>query len=230
MGEILGHLTPCLIWEHFEEITKYPRPSKKEEKIAGYVFSVGKRNKLEIFKDKFENVIICKSATPGFEGMKTIVLQSHLDMVCEKNNDVTHDFDKDRINPYIDNGWVKAKGTTLGADNGIGVAAALAVLEDKKIQHGPIECLFTLDEETGLTGAAALKSSTLKADILLNLDSEEEGTIDMGCAGGATSYSKFKYDSEKVKKIWEAFEVKVGGLLGVCLFKTLSALKIANFL
>jgi dipeptidase D len=214
MGEIFSHLTPALIWEHFEEICKYPRPSKKEEKIAEYAFSVGKRNNLETFWDKFGNVIIRKPASPGFENRKTIVLQGHLDMVCEKNSDVTHDFDNEPIYPYLDNGWVKAKGTTLGADNGIGVAAALAVLEDKEIQHGPIECLFTRDEETGCTGAAALKSNTLKADILLNLDSEEEGTIYTGCAGGATSYSKFKYVAEKVKNIWDSYEVKVSGLSG----------------
>jgi dipeptidase D len=214
MGEILGHLTPSLIWEHFEEICKYPRPSKKEEKIAEYVFSVGKRNNLETFRDKFGNVIIRKPASPEYENRKTIVLQGHLDMVCEKNSDVTHDFDSEPIYPYIDNGWVKAIGTTLGADNGIGIAAALAVLEDKDLQHGPIECLFTRDEETGCTGAAGLKSNTLKADILLNLDSEEEGSIYMGCAGGATSYSKFKYTAEKVNNIWDSYEVKVSGLLG----------------
>ena len=214
MGEIFSHLIPALIWEHFEEICKYPRPSKKEEKIAEYVFSVGERNNFETFRDKFGNVIIRKPASPGFENRKTIVLQGHFDMVCEKNSDVIHDFDNEPIDPYLDNGWVKAKGTTLGADNDIGVAAALAVLEDKEIQHGPIECLFTRDEETGCTGAAALKSNTLKADILLNLDSEEEGTIYTGCAGGATSYSKFKYVAEIVKNIWDSYEVKVSGLSG----------------
>lgn len=214
MGEILGHLKPSLVWEHFEEICKYPRPSKKEEKIAEYVFSVGKRNNLETFRDKFGNVIIRKPASPGFENRKTIVLQGHLDMVCEKNSDVTHDFDNEPIYPFIDNGWVRAKGTTLGADNGIGVAASLAVLEDKDLQHGPIECLFTLDEETGLTGAAALKSSTLKADILLNLDSEEEGSIYIGCAGGKTTVSKFKFESGKPSAKYASFIVTVSGLLG----------------
>jgi len=214
MGEILGHLKPSLIWEHFEEITKHPRPSKKEEKIAAYVFSVGERNKLETFRDKFGNVIIRKPASLGFENRKTIVLQGHLDMVCEKNSDVTHDFDNERIYPYIDKGWVKAKGTTLGADNGIGVAAALAVLESKDLQHGPIECLFTLDEETGLTGAAGLNSKTLKADILLNLDSEEEGTVYIGCAGGATSVSKYYFTPDKVSKKYNSFIIKVSGLLG----------------
>jgi dipeptidase D len=214
MGKILGHLKPSLIWEHFEEICKYPRPSKKEEKIAEYVFSVGKRNNLETFRDKFGNVIIRKPASPGYENRKTIVLQGHLDMVCEKNSDVTHDFDNEPIYPYIDNGWVKAKGTTLGADNGIGVAASLAVLEDKDLQHGPIECLYTLDEETGLTGAAALKPGTLKADILLNLDSEEEGTIYIGCAGGKTTVSKFKFDAGKPSGKYASFIVLVSGLLG----------------
>jgi dipeptidase D len=214
MGKVLGHLKPSLIWEHFEEICNYPRPSKKEEKIAEYVFSVGKRNNLETFRDKFGNVIIRKPATPGFENRKTIVLQGHLDMVCEKNSDVTHDFDNEPIYPYIDNGWVKAKGTTLGADNGIGVAASLAVLEDKDLQHGPIECLFTLDEETGLTGAAGLKSNTLKADILLNLDSEEEGSIYIGCAGGKTTVTKFKYESTKPSGKFVSYIVTVSGLLG----------------
>ena len=195
MGEILGHLKPELIWNHFEEICKYPRPSKQEEKIAEYVFSVGKRNNLETLKDKFGNVLIRKPATPGKENLKTVVLQGHLDMVCEKNRDVTHDFDNEPIHPYIDDGFVRAKGTTLGADNGIGVAAALAILESQDLEHGPIECLFTLDEETGLTGAANLKTKWLKADILLNLDSEEEGSVYIGCAGGKTQIATFKNDS-----------------------------------
>lgn len=214
MGEILGHLKPELIWNHFEEICNYPRPSKKEEKIAEYVFSVGKRNNLETLKDKFGNVLIRKPATPGKEDLKTVVLQGHLDMVCEKNRDVTHDFDNEPIHPYIDNGYVKAKGTTLGADNGIGVAAALAILESKDLEHGPIECLFTLDEETGLTGAANLKTKWLKADILLNLDSEEEGSLYIGCAGGKTQIATFKYEADRAPRNFTAFEVKVNGLLG----------------
>ena len=129
MGQVLGHLKPSLIWHHFEEICKYPRPSKKEEKIAEYVVSVGKRLGLETERDKFGNIVIRKPATPGKENLKTVVLQSHIDMVCEKNRDIVHDFDNDPIQPYIDGEWVKAKGTTLGADNGIGAAAALAVLE-----------------------------------------------------------------------------------------------------
>lgn len=214
MGEILGNLKPTLIWNHFEEICKYPRPSKKEEKIAEYVVSVGKRLGLETSKDKFGNVLIRKPATKGKENLKTVVLQGHLDMVCEKNRDVEHDFDNEPIHPYIDNGFVKAKGTTLGADNGIGVAAALAVLEDNTLEHGPIECLFTLDEETGLTGAANLKKGWLKADILLNLDSEEEGSLYIGCAGGKTQLGTFKYTAERAPRNNTAFEIKVAGLSG----------------
>lgn len=214
MGEILGHLKPELLWNHFEEICKYPRPSKKEEKIAGYVLSVGKRLGLPTERDKFGNILIRKPATPGKENLKTVVLQGHIDMVCEKNRDVEHDFDNDPIQPYIDGEWVKAKGTTLGADNGIGVAAALAVLESKDIEHGPIEALFTLDEETGLTGASNLKKGWLKADILINMDSEELGTLFIGCSGGKNTAAKFKAKFEKAPKNYSSFEIKVAGLRG----------------
>ncbi len=214
MGKVLGHLKPELVWNYFEEICQYPRPSKKEEKIAEYVFSVGKKLGLQTEKDKFGNILIRKPATSGKENLKTIVLQGHLDMVCEKNSDVEHDFDKDPIYPYIDGDWVKAKGTTLGADNGIGVAVALAVLEDKNIDHGPIECLFTLDEETGLTGASGLKKGWLKADILINMDSEEIGTIFIGCSGGLDTSITFKTKLEKTPKNHSTFELKVAGLKG----------------
>jgi len=214
MGKVLGHLKPEMVWNYFEEICKYPRPSKKEEKIAEYVFSVGKQLGLQTEKDKFGNVLIRKPATPGKENLKTVVLQGHLDMVGEKNRDVEHDFDKDPIYPYIDGDWVKAKGTTLGADNGIGVAVALAVLEAKDIEHGTIECLFTLDEETGLTGASSLKKGWLKADILINMDSEEIGTIFIGCSGGVDTSVSFKSKMEKSTKNYSAFELKVAGLKG----------------
>lgn len=214
MGEILGKLKPELIWNHFEEICKYPRPSKKEEKIAEYIVSVGKRLNLDTVKDDFGNIIIRKPATPGKENLKTVILQGHIDMVAEKNRDVEHDFDKDPIQPYIDGEWVKAKGTTLGADNGIGVAAALAVLESKDIEHGPIECLFTLDEETGLTGASNLDKNILKGTILLNLDSEEEGTLYIGCSGGKNTAAKFTFKTEKAPANSTAYEVKVAGLKG----------------
>ncbi len=214
MGSVLGKLKPELVWYHFEEICKYPRPSKKEEKIAGYIVSVGKRLGLQTERDKFGNIVIRKPATPGYENRKAVVLQGHIDMVCEKNRDVEHDFDNDPIYPYIDGDWVKAKGTTLGADNGIGVACALAVLESKDIQHGPLECLFTLDEETGLTGASSLKKGFLKADILINMDSEELGTIFIGCSGGKNTAATFKAKLEKTPKNYSTFEIKVGGLKG----------------
>lgn len=214
MGSVLGHLKPELVWNHFEEICKYPRPSKKEEKIAEYIFSVGKRLGLQTEKDKFGNILIRKPATPGYENRKIVALQGHIDMVCEKNRDVEHDFDKDPIYPYIDGDWVKAKGTTLGADNGIGVACALAVLESKDIEHGPLEALFTLDEETGLTGASSLKKGFLKADILINMDSEELGTLFIGCSGGKNTAATFKAKLEKTPRNYTAFELKVGGLKG----------------
>jgi len=214
MGSILGHLEPKLLWHHFEEICKYPRPSKKEEKIAAYVVSVAEKLNLNWEKDKFGNILIKKPATPGFEDRKTVTLQSHIDMVCEKNRDVVHDFDNDPIQPYIDGEWVKAKGTTLGADNGIGAAAALAVLESSDLQHGPIEALFTLDEETGLTGAANLKKNWLKGDILINMDSEELMSLYIGCSGGRNTFATFKFKQEKTPKNYIAFEAKVEGLKG----------------
>lgn len=214
MGSVLGHLKPELVWNHFEEICKYPRPSKKEEKIAEYVVSVGKRLGLQTEKDKFGNILIRKPATPGYENRKTVAFQGHIDMVCEKNRGVEHDFDNDGIQPYIDGEWVKAKGTTLGADNGIGVATALAILEAKDVQHGPLEALFTLDEETGLTGASSLKKGWLKADILINMDSEELGTLFIGCSGGKNTAARFKAKLEKAPRNYSTFELKVAGLKG----------------
>lgn len=214
MGSVLGHLKPELVWYHFEEICKYPRASKKEEKIAEYVVSVGKRLGLQTEKDKFGNILIRKPATSGRENLKTVTMQGHIDMVCEKNRDVEHDFDNDPIYPYIDGDWVKAKGTTLGADNGIGVAAALAVLEANDIELGPIEALFTLDEETGLTGASSLKKGWLKGDILINMDSEDLGTLFIGCSGGKNTAAKFKSKLEKSPRNYSTFELKVAGLKG----------------
>ena len=159
--EIFKGLQPELVWSYFEEICKIPRPSKKEEKIAAWLMEFAKKHQLEARQDEAGNVLITKPATPGKEQTPGVVLQAHMDMVCEKNADTVHDFDKDPIKPYIDGEWVKAKGTTLGADDGIGIAAALAVLTDENIQHGPLECLFTVDEETGLTGAFALQLSLI---------------------------------------------------------------------
>ena len=179
----LSELKPESVFYYFSEICKVPRPSKKEEKIISYLENFAAEQKLEIKKDEVGNILIKKPATPGKENLKTVVLQSHVDMVCEKNNDVEHDFLTDPIETIIDGEWLKAKGTTLGADNGIGVATELAILAANDIEHGPIECLFTIDEETGLTGAFALKEGFMSGDILLNLDSEDEGELFIGCAG-----------------------------------------------
>ncbi len=178
-------LQPAIVWQYFKEILEIPRPSKKEEKIISYLLKFGNEQNLETNQDEIGNVLIRKPATPGMENLKSVVLQSHIDMVCEKNSDKVHDFDNDPIESVIDGDWVTANGTTLGADDGIGIAAQLAILASKDIEHGPIECLFTIDEETGLTGAFGLKPGFLQSDILLNLDSEDEGQLFIGCAGRA---------------------------------------------
>ena len=190
MPSDITQLKPALLWNYFDEIRKIPRCSKHEEKIGAYVLSVAEKLGFEAKQDEAGNVVIIKPATPGHENAPGVVLQGHLDMVCEKNSDVDFDFSKDPIEVMIDGDWVTANGTTLGADNGIGVAASLAVLEDKDLVHGPLEMLFTTDEETGLNGANSLKSDFLKGRILLNLDSEEEGEFSIGCAGGADSEMK----------------------------------------
>lgn len=214
MGKVLTGLKPELLWKHFEEICSRPHPSRKEGKVAEYVAEVGKKNGLEVLTDDFGNVLVIKPATQGFENLPTVVLQGHLDMVPEKNSDVQHDFEKDPIQPYVEGNWVKAKGTTLGSDNGIGVAAALAVMEEKTIEHGPLEFLFTLDEETGLNGAQSLKPGWLKSSILLNLDSEEDGALYIGCAGGKNTYAKFNFTPENVPAASVGYQVKVTGLKG----------------
>lgn len=214
MTRILSNLKPELVWKHFEEITKHPRPSKNEKKVVEYVLSVVKNLGLEYKQDSFGNILVKKPATKGKENLKTVCLQSHLDMVCEKNRDVQHDFDKDPIQIYVDGDWVKAKGTTLGADNGIGVAAALAIMESNDIEHGPLEFLFTLDEETGLTGATNLSQDFLNVDILLNLDSEEEGSFYIGCSGGKDTEGRFTYIKDKVPSQSLAYKISVTGLKG----------------
>jgi dipeptidase D len=213
MTEILN-LKPERVWYYFNEICKIPRPSKKEEKIAVWLVNFGKANNLETLTDEAGNVLIRKPATKGKERAKTVVLQSHMDMVCEKNASTVHDFDTDQIVPLIDGDWVKAKGTTLGADDGIGIAAQLAVLESKNIPHGNIECLFTVDEETGLTGAFALKPDFVKGRVLLNLDSEDEGQLFIGCAGGKDTEISLAYKKEKTPDNAIAFKVSVTGLKG----------------
>jgi dipeptidase D len=184
-------LKPASVFHYFEEICRVPRPSKKEEKIRNYLVDFAKAHALEYKVDEAGNVLISKPATAGMENLKKVVLQSHMDMVCEKNNQTVHNFETDPIETYIDEEWLKAKGTTLGADNGIGMATELAVLAADDIQHGPLECLFTVDEETGLTGAFALKEGFMSGDILINLDSEDEGELFIGCAGGAGTTAEF---------------------------------------
>jgi len=207
-------LTPADIWKYFAEILQIPRPSKKEEKIMEYLINFGKEHKLETLTDDAGNILIRKPATKGMENRMSVVLQSHMDMVCEKNSDVTHDFNTDPINAYVDGAWVRAKGTTLGADDGIGMAAQLAILASKDVPHGPLECLFTVDEETGLTGAFELKPGFIKSDILINLDSEDEGELFIGCAGGMDTEITFAYDTEKVPSDFKPFRLAITGLKG----------------
>jgi dipeptidase D len=214
MGDKLGSLQPVALWKHFEEICARPHPSKKEKLVAEYVIEQAKNLGLEYQTDKYGNIIVRKPAKPGFENKMPIVIQGHLDMVCEKNADVMHDFDKDPIKCYIDGDFVKAEGTTLGADNGIGVAAALAIMESQEIDHGDLEFLFTLDEETGLNGANALKPGFIKSKIMLNLDSEEDNTIFIGCAGGKNTMAKFEAKWEKLPKDSKVYELVIKGLQG----------------
>lgn len=209
-----NELKPEALFGYFEEICKVPRPSKHEEKMVAFLRDFGKRHQLETLADEVGNVLIRKPATPGMEQCKTVVLQSHVDMVCEKNGDVQHNFLTDPIQTVTDGEWMRAKGTTLGADNGIGVATQLAVLTDDTLRHGPIECLFTIDEETGLTGAFALKEGFMNGDILLNLDSEDEGEIFIGCAGGIDTVAEFAYHTEEVPAAYFACSIQVKGLQG----------------
>ena len=187
MSSVLTNLKPTLLWKHFDEIRKIPHCSKQEKPLGDYILSVAQRLGHKARRDDAGNIVVAKPATQGHENAQVVVLQGHQDMVCEKNADVTHDFTKDPIEVQIDGEWVTANGTTLGADNGIGAAAALALLEDNTVVHGPLELLFTTDEETGLNGARELSSDFLKGRILLNLDSEEEGSFTISCAGGADS-------------------------------------------
>ena len=207
-------LRPAGVFHYFEEICRIPRPSKKEEKIIAYLKEFGEKHRLETKTDEAGNVLIKKPASPGMENRKTVVLQSHVDMVCEKNNNVAHDFLADPIETYIDGEWMKAKGTTLGADNGIGVATELAILADDSIEHGPLECLFTTDEETGLTGAFALKEGFMNGDILLNLDSEDEGELFIGCAGGIDTVAEFSYKEVDVPTGYFGCQIQIKGLKG----------------
>ena len=213
MSEI-SKLEPRLVWEIFDEITTVPRPSKKEEKIIAWLEQFAKKHDIEYKKDKVGNIVMRKPATPSMKGRPAVVLQSHMDMVCEKNSDVEFDFMKDPIQTFIDGEWVKAKGTTLGADDGIGMAAQLAVLVADGIEHPDIEALFTVDEETGLTGAFNLGEDMLTGKYLLNLDSEDEGEIFIGCAGGVDTVATFTYKTEKAPEGMAWLRADVSGLKG----------------
>ena len=218
MNEEMLNLKPSKVFYYFNEITKIPRPSKKEEKISAWLEQTGKAMGLPTKRDKVGNVLISKPATPGKENVTPVIFQAHMDMVCEKNNDTNFDFEKDAIQTYVDGEWLKAKGTTLGADDGIGVAMALAILDDKELEHGPIECLFTIDEETGLSGAKALEAGFMTGKMLINLDSEDEGQFFIGCAGGKDTVATLECDYEKVKELeggdYRFFKITVKGLQG----------------
>jgi dipeptidase D len=210
----LKELKPSNVWSIFYEITRIPRPSKMEQKAAAFAKQFGEKLGLETIVDKCGNIIIRKPATPGMENRVGVILQAHLDMVPQKNNDKKHDFERDPIETIIEGEWVKADGTTLGADNGIGVAAALAVLESKDLKHGPVEVLLTIDEETGMTGAFELGRGILQGKILMNLDSEDEGELYIGCAGGINTSGKLNYNEERAGENLKAFMLSVTGLKG----------------
>lgn len=214
----IANLNPERVWKNFYALTQVPRPSKKEEKIIAFMEQWGKEKGIETYKDEVGNIIMRKPATPGMEDRKGIVFQGHLDMVPQKNNDKVHDFENDPIETKImqfeGEDWVCANGTTLGADNGLGVAIAMAVLEADDLVHGPIEALFTIDEETGMTGAFALQPGLLQSDILINLDSEAEGELYVGCAGGLDGNVELPYEEEALPAGYVAYEVTVKGLCG----------------
>jgi dipeptidase D len=211
---ILSELNPAPIWIYFEEICKIPRLSKNEGKIRSYLINFASEHNLESKEDIAGNIIIIKPASPGFEKRKTIVLQSHMDMVGEKNADFPHNWFTDPIIPFIEDGYVKARGTTLGADDGIGIASQLALLSDTNLKTGKIECLFTVDEESGMTGAINLKPDFFEGRTLLNLDSEDEGILFIGCAGGMDTVGDLKYKSISVQNGMTGFEISVTGLHG----------------
>ncbi|MBM3162563.1 MAG: aminoacyl-histidine dipeptidase [Chlorobi bacterium] len=214
MRNEIRELEPREVWEQFYRLTRVPRPSGHEEKIRSFMADFGRQLRLETLIDRAGNVIIRKPATPGMENRKGVILQAHLDMVPQKNAGTAHNFLHDPIEPFIDGGWVRARGTTLGADNGIGVAAAMAVLASATVRHGPVEALFTSEEETGMGGAAGLQPGVLHGDILLNLDSEDEGELFIGCAGGLDGTMTFRYDTTMLPSGYTGYLIRVSGLRG----------------
>ena len=211
---LIRDLHPKAVWEQFDAITRIPRPSKKEERIIDFLINFAQINSLDWQRDQIGNVVIRKPATEGYENRPTVILQSHMDMVCEKNSDVDFDFDHDPIRTIVDGDWVRAEGTTLGADCGIGMAAAMALLLDEEAEHGPIEALFTVDEETGLTGAFNLGEGMLTGKYLLNLDSEDEGEIFIGCAGGIDTVATYSVAYENAPKNYTFYRFDVSDLTG----------------
>lgn len=210
----MKQLQPSLLWNYFHELTLIPRPSKKEAKVIAFLEQFAKQHNLQFKKDAAGNVLISKIASVGYENNGAVALQAHMDMVCEKNNDVVFNFDTDSIQTYIDGDFVRAKGTTLGGDNGIGMAMMLAVLASSGIQHPALECLFTVDEETGLTGAFALENNFITASRLINLDSEDDGIAYIGCAGGIDTTAVFSFNTEAAPEGYFAFKISVKGLKG----------------
>lgn len=214
MNKAFENLQPEAIWRNFSDVMAIPRPSKHEELISEYLEKWGKSHQLETLRDELGNILIRKPATKGYENAPSVCLQAHMDMVCEKNSDKQFDFYKDPIQPVLNGEWLGADGTTLGADDGIGVATGLAILESNDIEHGPLECLFTVDEETGLTGAFGLSTEWLQSRILLNLDSEDEGEMFIGCAGGVDTLADLPYSKVAVEANTKAYQIKVFGLKG----------------
>ncbi|MEZ4924064.1 MAG: aminoacyl-histidine dipeptidase [Crocinitomicaceae bacterium] len=207
-------LDPVVVWNHFEDLNAVPRPSKKEERIRKFMMDFGKNLGLETIEDGIGNVIIKKPASAGMEDRETVILQTHIDMVHQKNADTVFDFEAQGIQSYIDGEWVKAKGTTLGADNGMGVAATMAVLSSKDIAHPAIEALFTIDEETGMTGAKQLDGTKLSGAILLNLDTEDDDEFSVGCAGGIDTNTLYEYEEESIPDTYSVYKVELKGLKG----------------
>jgi len=207
-------LKPQIVWNNFYGLTQVPRPSKHEGKVQEYLLEWGRKHGVDVRRDDTGNIIFTKPATPGFENRRGVILQGHMDMVPQKTADKVHDFLTDPIQTIVDGEWLTADRTTLGADNGIGVAMGLAVLEDPTVKHGPVEVLVTYDEETGMTGANSLKPGILKGDILINLDSEDEGELCVGCAGGLDVEASFKYRRYAVKGEYEGWKIAISGLKG----------------
>ena len=214
MSTEIRQLEPRAVWNKFADLNAVPRPSKKEERVIAFMKDFGASLSLEVIEDSVGNVIIKKPATVGMEDRKLIVMQSHLDMVHQKNNETIFDFLTEGIEMHVEGDWVKAKGTTLGADNGLGVATIMAVLESNDISHPAIEALFTIDEETGMTGAMGLKGGLLSGTILLNLDTEEDDEIGVGCAGGIDVTAQRDYNEESTPETKIGYEIEVNGLQG----------------